>query len=172
MNMEPASIITKLEANADVFSELLSDLSEEEITWKISTDKWCLLEIICHLRDEEVEDFRARVNNSLHTPEKDPPKIDPVGWVKSRNYMDQSFEDKLASFLREREGSVLWLHSLDEPDWDSAWNHPELGPQSARHYLHNWLAHDYLHIRQITRVKYDYLREKGGIPVNYAGNWV
>lgn len=33
----------------------------------------------------------------------------------------------------------------------------------------NWLAHDYLHMRQI--IKYQYLKEKTNIDLQYAGNW-
>jgi hypothetical protein len=38
-------------------------------------------------------------------------------------------------------------------------------------FLHNWLAHDYLHIRQIIRIKYDYLKKTSGEILLYAGEW-
>ena len=169
--MDVNTIISKLEDNAHVFSSLLAELSQEEYTWKIAPEKWSILEIVCHLKDEEVEDFRTRVRHVLAHPELPPPKNDPVGWVSEREYSDQNFQDKLASFLRERERSVIWLHSLEDPDWESFWQHPELGPQSAGHYLTNWLAHDYLHMRQIVRVKYDYLNVLSRESLSYAGNW-
>jgi len=42
---------------------------------------------------------------------------------------------------------------------------------SAKFILANWLAHDYLHIRQITRLKYDYLQDIPNENLSYAGNW-
>jgi hypothetical protein len=42
---------------------------------------------------------------------------------------------------------------------------------SARLFLHNWLAHDYLHIRQINRLKFAYLKAHSDISLDYAGAW-
>ena len=42
---------------------------------------------------------------------------------------------------------------------------------SVKLFLSNWLAHDYLHIKQITRYRYNYLEEKTAINLQYAGNW-
>ncbi len=42
---------------------------------------------------------------------------------------------------------------------------------TAKMFLSNWLAHDYLHIRQITKLKYDYLKQLTNEDLNYAGNW-
>ena len=42
---------------------------------------------------------------------------------------------------------------------------------SAKLFLTNWLAHDYLHIRQIIRYQYHYLKESTAIDLGYAGNW-
>jgi hypothetical protein len=35
----------------------------------------------------------------------------------------------------------------------------------------NWLAHDYLHIRQILRLKYEYLKSISEEDLSYAGEW-
>ena len=51
--MDHSKIIDKLHDNLDVFSHMLSNKSEENYLWKPEPDKWCLLEIVCHLYDEE-----------------------------------------------------------------------------------------------------------------------
>jgi hypothetical protein len=167
-----AHIIQNLERNKTTFESLLSDLSKEEIFFKTSPDKWCLLEIICHLRDEEKEDFKVRFKKVLDSPSLPPPPIDPVGWVKARNYIGQNYETVLKDFLSERTASINWLKTLDDPKWDNAYNHPKLGRLTAKMFCTNWLAHDYLHIRQITRLKYDYLIKISGENLSYAGNWI
>jgi len=169
--MNHNKIIQELTRNKLVFKELLVGLSEGEYLWKQNPDKWCLLEISCHLYDEEREDFRTRTKQVLESPELPLPKIDPVDWVKKRKYLQQNFSQKLNDFLSEREQSVKWLNSLENPKWDNAYNHPELGKMTAKLFLSNWLAHDYLHIRQITRLKFDYLKYKSGEDLSYAGNW-
>ena len=40
-------------------------------------------------------------------------KIDPVGWVKSKDYINQDYEEVLQKFLEERKRSVEWLNSLE-----------------------------------------------------------
>ncbi len=170
--METSQVFQKLKDHHKLFQSLFSNLDPAEILWKKQAEKWCLLEILCHLYDEELEDFRTRVDYCLHRPEETLPPIDPVGWVSARNYIGQNFTKKLSEFLQARKESIIWLESLSNPDWESGSIHPELGKRSARFFLNNWLAHDYLHLRQITRLKYDYLSAHGGEEVNYAGNWV
>ena len=164
-------IIKGLSDNRSVFKGLLSGLSEELRVWKQVPEKWCLLEIVCHLYDEEREDFRARTKHVLETPTAPLPSIDPPGWVESRSYMKQNYGEKLNNFLAERETSVKWLQGLSNPGWDNAYEHPKFGKMSAKMFLSNWLAHDHLHIRQITKLKYDYLKQLTHEDLNYAGNW-
>jgi hypothetical protein len=169
--LEYLHIINELDNNRHVFHALLKDIDKNMYLWKQAPDKWCLLEIICHLYDEEREDFRARVKHSLETPDLDMPSIDPQGWVISRNYIGQDYNNKLQQFVKERDESINWLHSLPEPNWESAYSHPKFGKMTAKMFLSNWLAHDYLHIRQITKLKFDYLKYLSGEDLGYAGNW-
>lgn len=164
-------IINGLKENKNVFKTLLSELTEEKYLWKPNPDKWCLLEIVCHLYDEEREDFKARTRHVLETPTAPLPPIDPQRWVDERRYIKQNYTDKLNEFLAEREQSVKWLQSLTNPNWDNAYEHQKFGKMSAKMFLSNWLAHDYLHIRQIIKLKYDYLKQLNNEDLNYAGNW-
>lgn len=171
MNTDNINIIQELSKNREIFKILLTGQSREEYLWKQNRNKWCLLEIICHLYDEEREDFRARTKSVIETPGKSLVAFDPLGWVKDRNYLEKDYEPTLTSFLLEREHSVNWLRSLESPEWNNEHNHPKLGPMSAKLFLSNWLAHDYLHIRQIIKLKFDYLKEITGESLNYAGDW-
>ena len=168
--MDHQRIIENLQANLPVFRELLTNKSEKEYTWKPEQSKWCLLEIVCHLRDEEQEDFRTRVAYPLEDPTKPLPGIDPQGWVIEREYMKQDYNQVLNTFLDERRKSINFLRSLENPSWKNTTEHPILGPLSAEHFLANWLAHDYLHVRQIEKLQHQYLAATSGIDLSYAGN--
>lgn len=169
--MNTINIVKELEVNKLVFQQLLLDIAPEQYTWKPQAKKWSLLEIICHLYDEEREDFRARTRYALEAyPEVIPP-IDPEGWVAQRAYMEQSYESKLSDFLQERDQSIYWLKDLKTPNWNTEIIHPRIGKVSARFFLENWLVHDYIHIRQILKVKYAYLEHKTDSNLKYAGNW-
>jgi hypothetical protein len=169
--MKEKYIITELHRNADVFNNLLNNIPKEIYLWRQNEQKWCLLEIICHLHDEEREDFRARVKLVLETPERFANPINPVGWVTERKYIEQDYDKMFENFLHERNKSVEWLNQLNEPKWLNVYKHPQIGDLSAKMFLTNWLAHDYLHIRQIIKLKYDYLKEITGENLSYAGDW-
>jgi hypothetical protein len=169
--MNHSMVIKALESNAATFRALLSGVSKEIHMWKPAPEKWNLLEIACHLYDEEREDFRARVKHVLFTSAEPMPKIDPLSWVNERKYAEQDYEKKVSAFLSERAESIKWLESLSNPDWNSFYNHPKVGPITAEFLLANWLAHDYLHFRQITRTKYLFLKESSGMSLDYAGEW-
>lgn len=170
-DMTGEEITKHLEDNAAVFSALLAGVPAAQYRWKPSPEKWCLLEVICHLYDEEREDFRARVRHVLETPKEAMPPIDPVGWVSQRRYLEQDYQQKVTAFLEERQQSVAWLRQLKDPAWENTHHHPQLGERSALFFLTNWLAHDYIHFRQITRLKYEYLEAHADDELYYAGNW-
>jgi hypothetical protein len=169
--MDLSTILSEFSKNKEVFKYLLAGISKEEYLWKSSPEKWCLLEILCHLYDEEREDFRARIQHVFTNPELSLPALAPADWVSERKYIQQNFSEMLEKFLKEREKSIHWLQSLSNPPWENTHQHPKLGPVSAILFLNNWLAHDYLHIRQITKLKYDRLKTLSGEDLGYAGNW-
>ena len=169
--MDYDQIIKGLLANKEVFHQLLAGLKDDVILWKPQPEKWCLLEIVCHLYDEEREDFRVRTRQVLETPALKLPAIDPQGWVEGRKYMQQNYQVRLNEFLEEIKRSVKWLQSVSEPKWDNAYEHPKFGKMTASMFLSNWLAHDYLHIRQIVKLKFEHLQHMTGEDLSYAGGW-
>ena len=164
-------VLEQLQKNKGIFKNLFEDENEDMFLWKQTPEKWCLLEILCHLYDEEREDFRFRTKWVLERPNETPPPIAPNDWVTERNYMQQDYRVMLDKFLAERDDSIDWLKSLKNPKWDNYYVHPKIGNLSAKHFLDNWLAHDYLHFRQITKLKFDYLNHRSGERLDYAGIW-
>ena len=164
------NLIQSLHHNGSIFEFLLKP-NGMDVQWKPNPEKWCLLEIAGHLYDEELEDFRARLQHALSDLETPFAAIDPEGWVKTRNYLGQDYDQKVSEFLKARAQSIVWLRSLEQPDWENTGYHPELGSFSAKRLLLNWLAHDYLHIKQINHLKYLWLKQHGGVDISYAGTW-
>lgn len=169
--MKVVEIIQELKANGVIFSNLLEGVPLTLHRWKSTPESWCLLEIVCHLHDVEGEDFRDRLRHTLERPNEVMPSIFPDKWVQERKYLEQDFPTQLHAFLRERAQSIQWLLSLRAPKWDNVYQHPDFGPLSAQLFLHNWLVHDYLHFRQILKVKYAYLDQSAPLDLSYAGNW-
>lgn len=169
--MTEDQIVDQLTKNHAVFATLLSNVTEDFIYWKPQEDAWSLLEIVCHLVDEEDEDFRSRIQFCFGNPGEQFPAIDPVGWVLLRKYAEQNYLQKAKTFLMERQKSIEWLKNLEITQWGNGCDHQHYGRMSARMLLENWLAHDYLHIRQITKNQFMFLKENGSNELSYAGEW-
>lgn len=170
--MEPEPLIARLAAGREILNALVAGLTPEQTRWRPAADKWSILEVICHLADEEREDFRARLDLSLHKPGASWPGIDPEAWIKGRNYQEREFEAALEDLMREREKSLVWLRSLDEPRWQNSYEHPALGTLHAGDILASWVAHDLLHVRQITGLQFEYIRARAEpYTPDYAGPW-
>ena len=164
--------IEKLEQNASTFKSLFHNISDEQARWKPSPQKWSLLEVTNHLFYEEREDFRQRLKNVLEDPQKSWSPVDPENWIIEREYNKREMNVSINNLLSERRISVQWLKSLSSPDWKATHIHPVLGEISAEMLLTNWLAHDYLHIRQISFLNWSYISHIAPkIRLNYAGNW-
>lgn len=185
--MDRAGIVDRLRANADVVRALLADVPDHQARWKPEPGKWSLLEVVSHLADEERDDFRRRLDLTLHHPGTPWPPIDPEGWALERRYNERELDSTLQDFLSEREESVRWLEGLfgspsptdpehasgsDGPNWTAVYEHPKLGPVTAGDLLTSWLAHDLIHIRQMNRLHREYLvAVLSTHSPDYAGKW-
>ena len=94
--------VTRLAANAPVFEGLVRGVGAEQARWKPAPERWSLAEVMGHVRDEEVEDFRQRLDYTLHRPGEAWPKIDPQGWVKERAYNERDLRESLRDFAPYR----------------------------------------------------------------------
>jgi DinB superfamily len=167
-----AAAYGSLSATGEAIQSLASGLSAEEARWKPAPGKWSILEVVNHLADEEVEDFRARLDVLLHRPDDDFEPIDPRGWVAARAYLERDLLESLGRFRAERERSLEWLAALREPNLDHVKVHPSAGQMSGRQMLASWTAHDLLHVRQLARLRYERLgATAGAAAIAYAGDW-
>jgi len=167
--MEAKVIIDQLELNATAFSALLGVKDQALIDWRPAADKWNLREIAAHLYDEEREDFRARVLHYLYRPNETMKSIDPEEWVSDRKYNEMDYELVVKDLLAERAESISLLRGIDEILWAAEYEHNKWGKIGPRFFLNNWLAHDYLHFKQISQHKYLFLKAHSTFPIDYAG---
>jgi len=172
ISLTPARLADRLAAHGQAFRHLVAGTPPEEARWRPSSGAWSLIEVVNHLADEEVEDFRARLQVSLDAPDRAWDPIRPADWVTERQYQGRELEPSLERFLEERRRSVVWLRSLEPIDPEATGLHPVEGPMRVATLMHSWLAHDLLHIRQIARLHYRWLEASGGEEsVAYAGAW-
>lgn len=151
---------------------LIAELTIDQLQYTPPSGNWSIGFVLCHLADEEVDDFRMRLRLTLEHPGKPWPAIDPPSWAQSRNYQAQDPLSALARFTTERRHSIEWLRSVSTADWRQAYRHPKFGPIPAGELLASWAAHDLLHIRQITKRMYELTQIAAGeFSIRYAGEW-
>lgn len=169
--IELPEIISKLDHTAQSIQALVDGIDEEQARWKPGPDDRSITEVICHLADEEVEDFRTHINHLLYHSNQPWPSIDPDGWVIQRKYNQQDHCAALQRFMNERQESLKWLSRLDSPDWDNGMDMP-FGKLTAGDVLASWIAHDLLHLRQLIELHYAYtLSAAKPFDIRYAGEW-
>jgi hypothetical protein len=170
--MEPSFYIGCLETNAPAIVALLQAVGDAQARWRPSAEQWSALEVICHLYDEEREDFRARLDLTLHHRGAPMPPIDPQGWVAARGYQSRDLREVLSAWQEERRRSLAWLRGLESPDWQAPCGSPHLYGMLAGDVLAAWAGHDLLHLRQLVELQWGYQRAMA-LPYSpdYAGDW-
>lgn len=163
--------IRQMEQTAAAVRALVEGVGSDQARWKPDPDSWSILEVVNHLYDEEKEDFRVRLDILLHRPEDPWPPIDPQGWVTARKYNERDLAESLENFLSERQVSIEWLTSLEDPDFSSLVE-SRFGRMTAGDMFAAWVSHDLLHLRQLTELHYAY-RQMALAPYvpDYAGEW-
>ncbi len=172
MNLPP--LINRLQNFARVLPVLVDSTSPADARWRPPSGNWSILEIVCHLGDEEVEDFRQRLRLTLENPGQAWPPIDPEQAAIDRDYNSRELPAAVLRFVDERQQSVDWLKNslVEQPDWNQAYKHPRFGSIAAGQILAAWVAHDQLHLRQIAKRFYELgTRDAAPFGNDYAGNW-
>lgn len=169
--MEFKALYQELENSTEMIRALLAGVRQEEAQIKPNPESWSILEVVCHLYDEEREDFREHLDFILHRQNEEWHQIDPQAWVTERNYNEQNFEEMQQKFFSERKQSLDWLMEMSNSDWDTLYT-SQYGSTSAGEMFACWVAHDNLHVRQLVelrRVKLENMTKPFNL--EYAGDW-
>lgn len=170
MNLD--AIIERMARYPAVLRAAAATVSAEDARWKPTPKDWSVLEVCCHLLDEEREDFRLRLRSTLEDATRPWAPLDLAGVAEARGYNTRELGPTLDAFERERADSVAWLRGLRGVDWSTAYIHPKIGPVRAGELMVSWAAHDALHLRQISKRLYQMaLRDAPGQSAVYAGEW-
>lgn len=103
---------------------------------------------MCHLRDEEAEDFGARVRVILAGGDAFAP-IDPERWAVERQYREADPAAALIAFRRLRAENLALLADTRAEDLARAVAQPSGDLLSGLDLVVAWVTHDRLHLHQI-----------------------
>jgi hypothetical protein len=152
-----------------VLDALVSGLSLHRWRARPAPGEWAPLEIVCHLRDEEAEDFGARVRVVLDGGRRFAP-IDPEGWARDRRYLEADPADALAAFRAHRAASLAMLAGASPTGLAAAGESPSGLRLTGLDVLAAWVAHDGLHLRQLAgALTREWADRWAPLRVDYAG---
>src|ERR1700730_12412454 len=94
-----------------VLDALLAGLDEAGARMRPAQGEWSPVEILCHLRDEETEDFGARLRVIVNGAAEFAP-IDRERWAEERRYGDASLPVVLEALRVRRQTSLGLLAGI------------------------------------------------------------
>ena len=169
--MEFKTLYEELEHSTEMIRALLAGINQVESQIKPHAKSWSILEVVCHLYDEEREDFREHVDFILHRQNEEWHSIDPQSWVTERKYNEQDMYEMSEKFFSERRKSLEWLTEISNSDWETTYT-SQYGSVSAGEMFCCWVAHDNLHVRQLTELRRNWIeRITQPYDIQYAGDW-
>jgi hypothetical protein len=127
---------------------LVGELDETAWRSRPAPDEWAPVEIICHLRDEETEDFAARVGVILNGGTRFA-RIDPERAAIERRYREADAREALAAFHARRAASIGLLATIVPARLLASADRPDSGRLSGLDLLAAWVTHDRLHLHQL-----------------------
>lgn len=139
---------------------IVADLAPARWRARPASDEWGPVEIVCHLRDEEAEDFGARVRVILEGGTRFTP-VDPEGWATARRYRDADPLAALAAFRGHRAANVAMLAEAAPARFAASGESPSGLRLSGLDLLAAWVTHDGLHLRQLA----------GALTREWANRW-
>lgn len=144
---EPQSLLAILRATPAALAALTCYLPGEKWHCQPKHGEWCLVEIMCHLRDVERDINHPRLKTILT---EDNPFIAGVvsdKWVEERKYATQDGKLALAEFTRARIETLEILSGINT-EWFRPARHAIFGPTMLRELVKFMVEHDQAHIRQ------------------------
>lgn len=169
--MKFSTLYLELIDSTEMLRALLAGITQDEARVRPHPESWSILETLCHLCDEEREDFREHLDFLVHRSNRIWHPIDPEGWVSARKYNQQSFREVKERFFSERSKSLDWLKAVEGADWTATYT-AGFGEISAGDMFVSWVAHDNLAIRQLVELRRARLLTIAEpYHLAYAGDW-
>ena len=170
--IDTSEIIRQMTANAEAMRTLVQTVSSGQAQWKPTPETWCLKEVMEHIYNEERIDFRKHLKEIFSKPPQPWAEFNPEEYLPVNN-----LRQALEGFLTEREASITWIKAQPSPNWEAA-SPTSFSPDGevlvlkAGDLLVSWVAHDYLHLRQLNELLYAWNEKQASrYSVRYAGGW-
>lgn len=145
----PRQVLARLRGYLAALLGTVAGVSGDAWREKPSTSEWSPVEIVCHLRDVELEVNHVRIEQILNQPSPFLSAADPDQWAGPRRYLDQDPEQALARFVDARVETISRLAALDDEAWRLPARHALFGPTTLTELVSLAVDHDLVHLGQL-----------------------
>jgi len=143
-------------------AEALQDISEEEMDYRWSPEKWTAREIVHHLADSEMTSA-IRLRKLLVEDQPQIQGYDQEAFARRLLYARRPIAPALVAFKAARDTTAQLLEFMTDADWQRTGHHSESGAYSAETWLRIYAAHAHNHAEQIRHCRRRY-QELGRAP--------
>jgi uncharacterized damage-inducible protein DinB len=146
---EPLSVLENL---VKTIQKEISELTDDELKYPESPQRWSIIEVIQHLADSElVWAYRLRMVLT-----QDKPIItgyDQDLWAKKLRYKSANIDESLERLKILRKANLHLLYSLSNEELRRVGIHNERGEESVEKMIRLYAGHDLVHLNQLSRIK-------------------
>ena len=145
--------LDEAEKSPRLIAAAVSGLSDKILLFKPSPEKWCILEILCHLADMEIL-YAYRSRQMLADKDATIAPIDQDAWARNLGYLETPANEMVALYGLNRHHNLRLLRRLKAADLEKSAYHPELKrPVTVAEYIGMLVRHGPNHLEQIERLK-------------------
>ncbi|MCK5053375.1 MAG: DinB family protein [Anaerolineales bacterium] len=143
------AVSARFRGHAGALATLVRELTKDEWERRPAAGEWAPVEIVCHLRDVEIEVNQSRLAAFSAAEPPHLSALDTDIWADERDYLCQSGPEALSDFLEARVALLQQLEVLTAEEWDQPALHSLLGPTSLLEVMGIATDHDLLHLAQM-----------------------
>ncbi len=142
------SVLAIMVSTPAVLRSLSSALTESDWRHEPTREDWAMNEIVCHLRDTELEIHQMQLNLMLKREGAFLPRPDSAVWANEREYLNVDGRLVLTEFAAARIENIKTLKGLDDDIWARSARHAIFGPTNFLEVVSFIADHDRLHVQQ------------------------
>lgn len=146
---QPVALLARLRGHLAALLHMAADLDAERWVEPPGEREWAPVEILCHLRDTELEVNQPRLRKMLEEESPFLSAADPDRWADERRYRQQEPQAALDGFSQARLETIALLTNLHEGGWQRRGRHAIFGPITLSELMGVAADHDLAHLAQL-----------------------
>jgi hypothetical protein len=146
---ERERLLWNLRSLTNELADLAGSLDDETLRWRPVPNKWCVKEILGHLRDFEMEAMHFRYRSVLAGNDPHLPRLDNEARQAEGDYINRNSAELLAEIGRLRKESIAMLEQAPAESWLRTGVHFSAGRITLEQIVARHVSHDMTHLGQI-----------------------